>query len=356
MPERADLERRTTELLQRLIRFNTVNPPGNEQAAQEFLQGLLEAAGFECELLAAVEGRPEPGRAPARPAPTGRALCLLGHVDTVLADPAEWTRRPVVGRAARRLRLGPRRARHEEPGGRRGRGGARARRGGLAARGRRAAARVHRRRGDRRRRTAPSGCASEHPDKVRAATWWSTRAPARCSSFDGRRVYGVCVGEKGVFRFTLTTTGRAGHASIPRIGDNALVKLAPVLEALRERPPALRAARPSRRRSCDALGLDAADLDGGARASSRQRDPRMAVLLEPMLGRDAARRRWSRASREDQRDPRRARELKVDCRVPPELGEDHALRADPRGGRRRRLRDRVRRARWSATARRSTRR
>ena len=35
--ERADLERRTTELLQRLIRFNTVNPPGNEQAAQEWL-------------------------------------------------------------------------------------------------------------------------------------------------------------------------------------------------------------------------------------------------------------------------------------------------------------------------------
>src|SRR3954471_14998460 len=50
------LEERTTELLQRLIRFNTVNPPGNEEAAQEFLKGTLEAAGFECELLAAVEG------------------------------------------------------------------------------------------------------------------------------------------------------------------------------------------------------------------------------------------------------------------------------------------------------------
>ena len=58
VPESADLERRTTELLQRLIRFNTVNPPGNEQAAQEFLKEMLESAGFECELLAAVEGRP----------------------------------------------------------------------------------------------------------------------------------------------------------------------------------------------------------------------------------------------------------------------------------------------------------
>ena len=35
LPERQHLERRTTELLQQLIRFNTVNPPGNEQAAQE---------------------------------------------------------------------------------------------------------------------------------------------------------------------------------------------------------------------------------------------------------------------------------------------------------------------------------
>src|SRR4051812_1447341 len=58
VPESADLERRTTELLQRLIRFNTVNPPGDEQPAQEFLKGLLEGAGFECELLAAVPGRP----------------------------------------------------------------------------------------------------------------------------------------------------------------------------------------------------------------------------------------------------------------------------------------------------------
>ena len=52
VPEAELLERRTTELLQRLIRFNTVNPPGNEQAAQEYLKELLEGAGFECELLA----------------------------------------------------------------------------------------------------------------------------------------------------------------------------------------------------------------------------------------------------------------------------------------------------------------
>ena len=42
----ADLERETTDLLARLIRFNTVNPPGNERAAQQFLADLLARAGF----------------------------------------------------------------------------------------------------------------------------------------------------------------------------------------------------------------------------------------------------------------------------------------------------------------------
>ena len=58
MPEPEDLERRTTELLRQLIRFDTVNPPGNEQAAQELLAGMLEGAGYGVELLAAVPGRP----------------------------------------------------------------------------------------------------------------------------------------------------------------------------------------------------------------------------------------------------------------------------------------------------------
>ena len=96
VPDRSRLESRTTELLQRLIRFNTVNPPGDEQAAQEFLKEQLEAAGFECELLADVPGRPNlVARMRARS--DGPRLCLLGHVDTVLADPEEWTVDPWSG-------------------------------------------------------------------------------------------------------------------------------------------------------------------------------------------------------------------------------------------------------------------
>ncbi len=87
-------------------------------------------------------------------------------------------RRPVVGRAARRMRVGPRCARHEEPGGGRGGRGAGAGRGGLAPRGGRAAARVHLRRGDGRGASALSGCAASIPAAC-APTSWSTRARAR---------------------------------------------------------------------------------------------------------------------------------------------------------------------------------
>jgi acetylornithine deacetylase/succinyl-diaminopimelate desuccinylase-like protein len=67
MPDSEALERSATELLQQLIRFDTVNPPGNEQALQNFLQDKLELAGFDCTQVAAVRGRPNliarlPGR------------------------------------------------------------------------------------------------------------------------------------------------------------------------------------------------------------------------------------------------------------------------------------------------------
>src|SRR2546423_14172457 len=55
--------------------------------------------------------------------------------------------------------------------------------------------------------------------------------------FGGHRFYTLAVGEKGVFRFWLRTRGVAGHASLPRVGDNALLKLAPLIQRLREQPP-----------------------------------------------------------------------------------------------------------------------
>jgi acetylornithine deacetylase/succinyl-diaminopimelate desuccinylase-like protein len=87
-------------LLRSLVRFNTVNPPGNERPAQEHLAAHLSAAGFDCELLGAEPARPNliaRLRAEGDASSEGPTLCYLGHVDTVLADPAEWTHDPWSG-------------------------------------------------------------------------------------------------------------------------------------------------------------------------------------------------------------------------------------------------------------------
>ena len=90
------LQDETTEVLQRLVRFNTVNPPGNERPAIEFLAELSRRApASQTEVLGVTAERPNlvATLAAARRGPT---LCYLGHVDTVLADASEWTPRPVV--------------------------------------------------------------------------------------------------------------------------------------------------------------------------------------------------------------------------------------------------------------------
>jgi len=320
VPDRAQLERRATELLQRLIRFNTVNPPGNEQAAQEFLRDLLDAAGFECRLLAAVEGRPNlVARLGA--SSDGPRLCLLGHVDSVLADPSEWTVDPWSG--------------HLRDGCVWGRG-ALDMKGQVAAEA--AAALALADEGWRpeagelklvftcdEETGAEHGArwlCEEHPDAVRCDLVVNEGAGQRLE-FDGRRLYGVCVAEKGAFRFTLTTSGRAGHASVPRIADNALVRMAPLLEALREGRPAY-SLSPEPEELLLALGLDPHDLEGSVR-TMEAKDPRVAILIEPMLGVTLAPTMIT-ASQKINVIPSRA-ELQVDCRVPPGLGEEAALTA-----------------------------
>ncbi len=318
MPEAADLERLTTEILRRLIRFNTVNPPGDEQECQEYLRGLLEGAGFDVELLAAVEGRPNlVARLPS--GSDGPVLCLLGHVDTVLADPADWTVDPwsaeirdgcVWGRGA--LDMKSQVAAEVAAVVALADDGWRPEAGELKL--------VITADEETGAEHGARWLCEQHPDKVRADLIVNEGA-GEAFDYGERRLYGVCAAEKGVFRFTLSTSGTAGHASIPRIGDNALTKMAPVLEALAGgRVVVEHSAEPDA--FFAALGIDASDLDA-ALAEVEQTDPRVAVLLEPMLGVTMTPTMIG-ASQKINVIPARA-ELRVDCRVPPELGEQHAL-------------------------------
>ncbi len=90
-----DLQDRPIELLQRLLRFDTTNPPGNERECVEWIRGLLEEIGCDTRLLDDGCGRPNllarlKGRGSAPP------LLLQGHVDVVAAL-GSWGREPFAG-------------------------------------------------------------------------------------------------------------------------------------------------------------------------------------------------------------------------------------------------------------------
>jgi acetylornithine deacetylase/succinyl-diaminopimelate desuccinylase-like protein len=91
-----NLRDEAVELLQELLRLDTVNPPGNESVAAERLRAYLEASGVACELYALEPERANlVARIPGRG--DGPSLLLLSHTDTVVADPDEWSVDPWSG-------------------------------------------------------------------------------------------------------------------------------------------------------------------------------------------------------------------------------------------------------------------
>jgi len=214
-------------LLQQLLRLNTVNPPGNETLAAELLRDYLEANGVEVELYAR---SPERANLVARlRGGDGPSLCFLSHTDTVVADPAEWTRDPWSGDLADDHVWG---------------------RGALDMKNQVAASAVAiaslAREGFR-----PPGdlvfvaaadeevgenfglqwLCEEHPDAVRVDYAINEGGGERVE-LGGKAYYLCATAEKMSAPFRLTVKGRSGHASMPGIADNALVKAAALIQKL----------------------------------------------------------------------------------------------------------------------------
>jgi acetylornithine deacetylase/succinyl-diaminopimelate desuccinylase-like protein len=84
------------EILQRLIKFDTSNPPGNEGECVAFISQLLTQAGIQTRLVARSDARPN---LIARIAGQGNAppILLYGHVDVVPADRQGWQQPPFSG-------------------------------------------------------------------------------------------------------------------------------------------------------------------------------------------------------------------------------------------------------------------
>jgi acetylornithine deacetylase/succinyl-diaminopimelate desuccinylase-like protein len=222
------LRQEATELLQELIRLDTVNPPGNETRAAELLREYLGDNGVTSELYAKVPDRANlVARIPGQGG--GPRLVLLAHTDTVLADPAEWSTGPWSGELRDGQVWG---------------------RGALDMKGQAVASAVAMA-SLKREGFEPGGdlifaaCADEevgagfglqwlceaHPEAVRAEYCVNEGGGDRLL-LGGRVFYACSTAEKMSAPFRITLHGRSGHASRPGIADNALVKAAPLVELL----------------------------------------------------------------------------------------------------------------------------
>jgi acetylornithine deacetylase/succinyl-diaminopimelate desuccinylase-like protein len=270
-------------LLRELLRLDTSNPPGNERPAQELVAARLRATGFEVQLVEPDPERPNVvGR--LRGHEPGPVLGLLSHVDTVPADPRGWRHDPWSGALAEGCVCG---------------------RGALDMKSQTAAEVVAAcslaREGWRPARgdllvisvadeevdgTGVEIVCAERPDLVRC-DYLLNEGAGVSFPVGGERVYDVSVGEKGVgekgvFRFTLTTDGVAGHASVPALADNALLKLAPLLEAFATGTPGWDVT-PGPRALLAELGLDADGDPTAALGHLRERAPELVPLVEAMM-------------------------------------------------------------------------
>ena len=224
------------QLTRDLIRVDTTNPPGNETLGADVLDAYLARNGVQAErvardparanLIARVEGRG-----------TGPSLALAGHTDVVYADPADWTTPPFGGEVRDGHLWG---------------------RGALDMKGQTAASAVAlavlARSG-----WVPNGdvlliaeadeedgvdevgmpwLVAQRPDL--RCDYLITESSVRYALADGRIVYTLIVGEKKTMPVRVIVRGVAGHASVSTLGDNALLKLAPVIERLAAYEPVRR--------------------------------------------------------------------------------------------------------------------
>ena len=302
------LREEVTALLQELLRLNTVNPPGNETIAAELLRDYLAQSGIPCELV---------GRSPERlnlvarlPGGDGPSLAFLAHTDTVRADPEEWARDPWSGDLVDGEIWG---------------------RGALDMKDQVAASAVafaslwregFRPPGDLiLALTADeevnddyglSWLVQEHPELVRADYSVNEGGGERCVFGDD--VYYLCaVGEKMSAPFRVHVRGRSGHASVPSIADNALVKAAPIIEALgRYAPPQVLI--PEVERFLETVLGEAPPLEV-ALERARELGPLAAELVEPLLSFTLAP-TLIEASKQRNVIPATC-VVTVDCRLPP---------------------------------------
>jgi acetylornithine deacetylase/succinyl-diaminopimelate desuccinylase-like protein len=230
-PDRSAVEAETIAVLQRLIRFDTTNPPGNELPLARWIHETFVAEGIDSQLLI-----PVPNRAVViariRGDGRNRPVMLLAHMDVVGVERDKWSHDPFGGIVEGGYLYGR---------------GAIDDKGMLAAnimamlliRRDVAASKLNLGRDILFVATSDEeagGAAgmqwlvADHRELLDAEFAINEGGRTRILP-DGRRYFAIQVAEKVSHTVTLTARGPAGHAAIPREG-NAIFRLAGALEKL----------------------------------------------------------------------------------------------------------------------------
>ena len=227
MPDWEHVASEVADLLSKLIKIDTTNPPGNETQAAEFLRNFLLEEGYDPLLLESSEGR---GNVVAKlPGDGKRKLLLLSHLDVVPADPEKWELHPFSGEIKDGFIWG---------------------RGALDCKGLVAAEAMVmallRREGFRPNgeiifastadeetggKAGAGWLVENHPELVRA-DFLINEGGGLGIPIGNKTHYLVQVAEKGVYWLRLRTKGISAHSSMPGVGENALLKMTRILERI----------------------------------------------------------------------------------------------------------------------------
>jgi acetylornithine deacetylase/succinyl-diaminopimelate desuccinylase-like protein len=216
------------ELLQKLIRFDTTNPPGNEAGCISFIRDLLTSAGIDSEVFARSADRPNliarlPGLGKSKP------FLFYGHVDVVTTAHQQWDHPPFEGKLVEGYIWGR---------------GALDMKGGVAmmlAAFLRAKAEGLQLPGDvvltivsDEEAGGDNGAkflVEDHPEQFDGIRYAIGEFGAFTMVIGKRRFYPIQVAEKQMCWMKATLRGAGGHGSLP-VRDGAMAKLARLLEQL----------------------------------------------------------------------------------------------------------------------------
>ncbi len=200
-----------------LVRFKTINPPGDEKPCAEYVANFLEKAGFITELVHHSGNR---ASVVARLKGSGEKPGLLysGHIDVVPVGAEKWQYPPFDGEVVDGVLWG--RGTSDMKGGD----------ASILAAAEAIAASKLPLKGD----LILAFTAGEEGEQLGASAiaQKADLAPVQAVVIAEPSYNDVYIAEKGAFWLEVTTHGKTAHGSAPQLGKNSIMMMAPLLEEL----------------------------------------------------------------------------------------------------------------------------